>query len=386
MRGTKLPTYVVARGEVLQTIVASGRVVNPQRFDIASQITATVARVPVKEGQPVEAGQVLIELDGAEMRAQVEQARAALAQAEGRLRQLRETTLPSAQQSLRQARANLVDAQRQYERTRELHATGFVGPAQLDDAKRNLDVAESQAHAAQLQVDDNGQQGNAQRLAQLAVDQADATLRMAQANLDRTQIRTPLAGTLIARDVERGDVVAPGKALMVVSPAGETELVVQVDEKNLSLVALGQTAMASADAYPARRFDARVAYINPGIDPQRGSVEVKLRVPAPPDYLRQDMTVSVDIEVARHAGALALPADAVHDAASDHPWVWRVVAGRARRQAVRTGIRGDTSVEIVQGLQAGDAVVGGAAAKLVDGQRVSAQPRDWQGPAPRQLP
>ena len=109
--------------------------------------------------------------------------------------------------------------------------------------------------------------------------------------------------------------VQPGKVLMVLSPVGETQLVLQIDERNLARLKLGQQALASADAYPAERFAAELVYINPAVDPQRGTVEVKLRVPAPPAYLRQDMTVSVDIEVDRHADALALPANAVHDAA-----------------------------------------------------------------------
>ena len=104
---------------------------------------------------------------------------------------------------------------------------------------------------------------------------------------------------LIARNVERGTVVQPGKALLVLAPAGDTQLVLQIDENNLGLVALGQKALASADAFPDKTFAAEVTYINPGIDITRASVEVKLTVAEPPDYLRQDMTVSVDIEVAR---------------------------------------------------------------------------------------
>lgn len=385
-RGPSATAYAVARGSVVQTVVASGRVVNPQRIDIGTQIVGSVARVPVREGQTVTAGQALIELDSAPWRAQLDQARAALAQAEGRLNQLRLTALPSARQSLRQASATLADAQRQYERTRALHAEGFVGPAQLDEATRQLEVADSQWRAAQLQVDDNSGQGPAQRLAQTAVDQARAAVRLAQANLDHTLIAAPVAGTLIGRDVERGDVVSPGKALMVLSPSGATQLVVQVDEKNLALMAPGLPALASADAYPAQRFDARVAYINPGVDPQRGSVEVKLDLASPPDYLRQDMTVSVDIEVARHADALALPADALHDATTPSPWVWLLSQGRAHRRAVRVGARGDTRVEIVDGLRPGDLVIGGPATALGEGQRVRARTQAWQGPVPEAAP
>jgi HlyD family secretion protein len=376
-RAPSVSAYAVARGNIVQTVVASGRVVNPLRVEIGSQITGTVARIPVAEGQTVKAGEILIELEADELRSQVEQARVALAQAEARLRQLRDTTLPSAQQALRQAQANLIDARSQYERTRELHDKGFIGPAQLDDAKRNLDVAESQVRTAQLQVDDNRAQGNAQRMVQMAVDQARAVLLTAQANLDHAVIKAPLAGTLISRDVERGDVAAPSKVLMVLSPTGETQLVVQIDEKNLALLELGQPALASADAYPNQTFPAEVVYVNPGVDPQRGSVEVKLRVPSPPNYLRQDMTVSVDIEVARRTDAIVVPSDAVHDAGGSQPWIMRVEDGRARRQSVKVGIRGDSRIEVTDGLHTGELVLAGGVLAIADGGRVRAQSRAW---------
>lgn len=102
---------------------------------------------------------------------------------------------------------------------------------------------------------------------------------------------------LIAREVEAGDVVQPGRELMVLAPAGETQIDVRIDEKNLAQLAIGQRALASADAFPADRFTAVLFYINPGVDSLCGSVDMKLRVPDPPAYLRQDMTVSVDAEV-----------------------------------------------------------------------------------------
>ncbi len=139
----------------------------------------------------------------------------------------------------------------------------------------------------------------------------------------------------------------PGKELMVLAPAGETQIVVQIDEKNLSQLKLGQKALASADAYPRERFAAELFYINPGVDALRGSVEVKLRVPDPPPYLRQDMTVSVDIEVARRADTLVAPADAVFDAASAQPWVLAVDGGhRAAKKPVTLGLKGEGRVEI----------------------------------------
>ena len=200
-----------------------------------------------------------------------------------------------------------------------MQARGFVGQSQLDDAQRNLDVAESQLRAAQLQVETNRLTGSDYALAQTALDQAKSNLFIAQARLGHTVIRAPVDGTLIARNVEVGDAVQSGKQLMALAPAGETQIVVQIDEKNLTQLAVGQKALGSADAFPNRRFAAELFYINPGIDSLRGSVAVKLKVSNPPAYLRQDMTVSVDIEVARHADTVVIPTDAVHDATEAAP-------------------------------------------------------------------
>jgi len=174
---------------------------------------------------------------------------------------------------------------------------------------------------------------------------------------------------LITRNVERGAVVAPGKALLVLAPAGQMQLQIQVDERNLGKVALGQKALASADAYPDKRFPAVVSYINPGIDITRASVEVKLDVADPPAFLRQDMTVSVDIAVAQHDDALVVPARSVRDALSDAPWVMGVRNGRAYKQPVHLGLRGDTQVEILDGLAAGDSTLPVSSGALT-GQRL----------------
>ena len=88
----------------------------------------------------------------------------------------------------------------------------------------------------------------------------------------------------------------PSSVLMMLSPSGDTQLVVQIDEKNLGSIALGQKALASTDAFPKETFPAEVVYINPGIDLQRPRSRSKLRVPEPPDLSATDMTISVDIE------------------------------------------------------------------------------------------
>lgn len=374
--GPRVEAAKVVRSDVVHSVVASGRIATPYRVDVGSQITGTVAEIPVAEGQTVQAGQTLIVLEAAEARAGVKQAELAVAQAEARLRQLRELQLPVAGHTLRQAEANLANARVQHERNRKLYESGYIGKSVLDDSERSVEVAQTQVDSARKQVETAQPAGSDSAVAVAALEQARANLQAARARLGYATVRAPYDGTLIRRDVERGDVVQPGKVLMVLAPAGETQIVLQIDERNLGKIKRGQQALASADAYPSERFAAELVYINPAVDPQRGTVEVKLRVPKPPDYLRQDMTVSVDIEIERRAGALVLPAAAVRDGTGGAPWVLQVKDGRAVRQPVVLGLRGEGSVEIREGLAAGDLVIPAGNTDLQPGERVRAAPHE----------
>jgi HlyD family secretion protein len=370
LHGPEVDAVAVVQRDFVQTVVASGHVEAPHRVSIGTQITGTVKRVPVAEGQLVDAGQVLIGLEDAEWRAATLQADVAVQQAEARLRQLREVQAPVAEQTLRQAEITLDNARAQARRVADLFQRNFVGQAALDDANKAAALAEAQLRAVQKQLETTRPGGSDHAMALSALAQARASADVARSRLRYATIVAPAAGTLIARNVEPGDVVQPGKALMLLSPSGETELVVQIDERNLHLLAIGQRAQASADAYPDSRFAAELVYINPGVDAQRGSVEVKLAVANPPAYLRQDMTVSVDIQVASRPRAILVPTAAIHDADGVEPWVLKVGSGHARRQRVRLGLRGGGLSEALDGLGAGDVVVASANADVADGARL----------------
>lgn len=367
--GPAVVVDAVKRGHLIETVVASGHVETPYRVEIGSQLTGTVQDVLVQQGEKVAAGQPLIVLEQRELKAAAVQAQGAVAQAEARIRQLEELTLPSAREALTQAQATLRNAQATYDRTAQLEHNGYATRAALDDAQKTLDVARAQMRSAEFQVYTASPGGSDYVMAQTLLNQARANLETAESRLGYATIAAPRDGVLITRGVERGTVVQPGKVLLVLAPAGDTQLVLQIDERNLGKIALGQKALASADAYPDRRFGAVITYINPGIDISRASVEVKLTVTDPPAYLRQDMTVSVDIEVAAKDDALVLPVRSVHDVRSGAPWVLGVKDGRASKQPVKTGLRGNSHIEIVEGLAVGDLAIPQSSGVLT-GQRL----------------
>ena len=354
--GPEVEGLKVEQRDFVQTVVASGHVENAHRVDIGAQLTGTVKRVPVAEGQMVQAGQLLIELENTELQASLKQAEFNVQQAAAKLRQLREVQVPVTAHALHQAMVTQETSQQALKRSQDLYDKGFTGQAALDEFKRMALVTQSQVLSLKDQMASLNEGGSDSVLAQANLSQAKAGSELAHARLRYAQISAPSSGTLISRNVEPGDVVQAGKVLMVLSPTGNTELVVQIDEKHLSQLKIGQAATASADAYNKEQFPAVLSFINPGVDAQRGSVTVKLQVPQAPSYLQQDMTVSLNIEVAKRSQAILLATEAVRDIEKS-AWVLQIVKGKAVRQPIQIGLRGPGYCEVLKGLQPNDVVI-----------------------------
>ncbi|WP_353268457.1 efflux RND transporter periplasmic adaptor subunit [Gemmatimonas sp.] len=370
--GPIVHTQPLARVTLVQTLVATGHVATRYRIDIGTQIAGIVKQIPVTDGQTVVAGQTLLVLDGTEARALTQQAEATRQQAIAQDRQRQTLTLPAAEQDLVQATAARVRAEQAL--ARNLSALGLESPAALDDARKAVDMLRAAERSALLSVSSDRRGGSNAQLTASAMELASANLRVVRAREQFRTIVAPRAGVLIFRAVEVGDVAHVGDVLMRLAPAGEMEILVQVDEKQIGRMAVGQSAVASPEAFPATRFDARVRYINPAIDVLRASVDVRLLIPAPPDVLRQDMTVAVEIETGRRPQALVVHVEDVYERSGTAPWVLLVRAGRTARQQVQLGVVSAGVVEVTSGLKVGDLVVPHAFSSLAIGDRVRVRP------------
>jgi len=361
----------LAATDVQTSVVASGRVLPPAKVEVGATITGRVERVPVREGARVKAGEVLVELERAELAAAAAQARAAAARARARVASVRTLALPTAQAGLQQAEANLRLAEQEERRNRELLAKGFISQARLDEAVRQLEVSRSVLASARANAGAQAAEGAEAQQAQSQLAEAEAALATAEARLAQTRIRAPGDGVVLERLIEPGDIVQPGRRLISLALDGAVRLVVQVDEKNLPLIRQGAVAVAAADAFPNERFEAVVSYISAGVDPARGSVELRFDVAKPPPALRADMTVSIDLPGPLLKQALMLPADAVRQLQTDAPWVLVDREGKAVRTAVKAGLQTQGRVAIAEGLKARDRVV--LNREVEDGTRIRAR-------------
>ena len=332
-------TTALQRQDVVQTLVLVGRVRPTSRVRLGATVAGTVTRVAVREGNRVDAGDVLVALDDREARARVVEAEAALAE-----------ITASVTSTVQQAEQEATLAQRDLERIQAVAREGGLTRQQVEQAEQRAADAASRLEAARARAGGDGS-GIA------TVARARANLEAARARLALTRVEAPAAGTVLLRDVEPGDAVQPGRTLLELSVDGPTEVVVFPAEENLGAIRLDAVASASADAYPDQVFPARVTFIAPAVDPAQGTVEVRLTVTDPPAYLLPDMTLSVNIEAGRRPSASVLPEDAIRGLGTPEPWVAVVEDGVLVRRDVEVGLRADRWVEVLSGLAEGEAVV-----------------------------
>src|SRR5262245_35325978 len=313
----------------------SGYVVTADKYiSIGVRIPGRIQKFFVDESDHVKAGDPLVQLDDRDYKAALESQRARLAV----------------------AKAN-----------KDLHAI---------DLKRKRALREhNYASQAELDAAETQQRVDAAQIAQL-----EAEIAQSQVNLDYTVLRAPADGVILAKLKEVGEMAVPGGFagsgdLIRMANLNELRAEVDVSEADLSRVHLGQNALVVPDAFPDKRYAAKVVKLYPQVNRQKGTLKVEVQILEPDASLLPDMSVRIHFlgeDQSPQAGGPPLvlaPKNAIRsDSGGSYAWV--VTNGKLRRQALRTGADQGDKVVVVEGLSGGEALVVGDAAKLADGERV----------------
>lgn len=309
--GAPTPVEVVrlAATTVKEDLQAVGSLRSNESVILRPEVSGRIAAIGFKDGQPVRKGQLLIGLDSTLNEAEVAQAKA-------------ENDL---------AVSNL-------NRTQDLAQRKFLSETAQETAVSNAQVAE-------------------------------AKLRLAQARLSKMRILAPFDGVVGIRGVSLGDYVKDGADLVNVEDVRVLKVDFRLPERNFSQIRVGQTVDVVADALPGQRWQGQIEAINPKIDANGRSLEIRARLDNTAGQLRPGMFVRVRVIVGERGDALLVPEEAIVPQGEEF-YVYKVVDNAARRVPVKIGVRRDAMVEIVQGLAVGDQVVTMGMRLARDGQPV----------------
>ncbi len=309
----EVATVTVMPRPTERTLTAVGTLEPVARVLVAAQAEGVVTAVHVREGDRVRAGQVLVELDSRELEAELAQAEAALEEADATLK-----------------------------RVEQLRADGLVPEQELDSARA------------------------AQRIAAAKVDALHTRLSF-------TRITAPVAGVVVSRQVEVGNLASPRSALLELASGDGLLLRVPVSELEVVKLAAGDPATVTVDALPGTTVAAHIQRLFPAADSASRQVTVELRIDDPPAPVRYGFLARAHLVVERIPDALTVPEEAVQRGA-EGGFVWVVTDGTAQLRQVEVGDRFDGRALITSGLAAGDRVVVQGTARLRDGLEVKAHP------------
>jgi len=350
---TIVQTATVARADLQSKVTANGKVQAQKKVDISATIAGQITRLAVKEGDRVRKGQLLLQIDAVNPRA------AARSTEAGVLALMRD---------LDAARARLEQAQDDLKRTEENYKASIIPEADYRRAQTNLTSAEAAVQAAQGRI-----------------DQAKATSEGARDTLAKTTVLSPMDGTITAKRVEEGEVAVvgvlnqPGTVLLTVSDMSVVETEMEVDETSIPSVKVSQEARIRIDAYPNRTFTGVVTevgnspIINTSSQATAIKFKVKIQIKDPPEDIKPGLSVQADILTGFRSQALVIPIQAlvVRDielkpgetpkpgAPRDEEGVYLIENDKARFQKLKTGLLGELSLEVVEGLKGGETLITG---------------------------
>jgi len=369
---------------------ATGYIVAAHKIQLASKVSGKVAWIGVEKGDRVKQGQVLVRLEEEEFRARVTEAQGALATLKARLAALENGSRPEetarSLADMEQVRADLENARVSLNRTRTLVEQGILSRQSLDDAQARFDAQKARFDSFEktYSLTRTGPRREDIDAMRAQVRQAEGTLAYAQTQMENTVIRAPISGVILERNVEQGEFVTTGfvgdrgAKGYVVSLADLGDLQVELDINQNDFAKLGpqQPAAVTTDAYPDRKYQGAIAEVSPEANRQKATVQVKVKVLRPDEFLRPEMNASVSFHAEKNPEQkpgqssnakllITIPASAVRDGA-----VFIAVDGKAVRRPVKVAGTSSQGVTISGGLIGGEDLIATPPAELKDGQKV----------------
>ena len=359
-----------------QVVTATGQMTG-SHVQLQSEVTARVTQIPVSEGDFVQAGQLLVQLDDSDLQLQLRQREAELAVARAQHRRVSESRLPEAQDELaslllekenleRELQLEKETLERRLNRQRALYEQGALAlepleeteneMALLEESMAELDLMALRIASAERAVRLNSPGGSEASESAALLAQSQVQVETLQEELERFQLVSPVSGRVLERPIELGELAQSGNVLLTISREGSLVAQVEIDERNIGLLEVGQEATVWPEAYPSREVAATVDKISPRVNTDTGTVMVQLKLESEEDFLIQDLTIQAEIQVRELENALLLPASYLK---SREPFTVLVEVDNSteERTLPRTEIVGLEKILVLEGLKVGDVVV-----------------------------
>lgn len=401
------PSYTavkVSRGNIANTISATGKVQAVTTVQVGTQVSGTVSELYADFNDHVRAGQVIARLDPSEMEAQLQQTKASLASAQARVAAARSNgegqnaSVAAAKASIENANAGFTEADRAYKTTESLVQFGAAPRRQLETAEATRTQAQAQTEQVQAQYRQAESQvkagGAALDQALADATQAKAAEDVATVNLERTYIRSPIDGVVVARNVDVGQTVASSLQapilFLIAKDLTKMQVLADVDEADVGQLRTNDTVSFTVDAFPQKTFPGKISQIrlSPNVVQNVTTYTAVIDVDNPQLELKPGMTANITATVAEKQNVLLVPNAALRyrpentaaPVRGSATVVWKVEGQDLKPIRLKLGMTDGVSTEVISGdLAEGDTLASSAQVRPATPQQPSTSPFSGAG-------
>ncbi len=359
---------VAARGDISEVVSFTGRIVPNLEANLVPKVPGQIEEFYVDVGDTVSKGEALVKIDDDHIAAQVKQAEASLAAARSSEEQAR-LEVERAAAALSQAEKSFQIAKNNYERGKFLLEQGAISQAEFESNFQNPYIS-AESGWKQARAAFEAARARLEKTVPSQIDQAEAAFEAARLQLANTVVTAPFSGMVSARYANPGDMASTSQPLLTLVDLDQVKLKINVTEKEVNKITVGQEVEVFVEAAGKRPFKGRITAVAPAADPRSKLYPVEILLSNKGHLLKPGMFARVNITTETRKNVLKIPVEAVLEE-DGQKVVYVIRNGCARRRLIRTGLTGSTCVEVLEGLRPGDRVVVTGQEFLIDGTAVT---------------
>ncbi len=372
-KGIPIKSTEIEREDIESNIFTSGTVVSKETRQISCDLSGKIKEVLVEEGDKVKKGEVIARLDSSELEYEVKQTELRLDIANTKIDNLRKESRDNIYMTFKNAEIQYNDALKDYENKKKLFESGAVSQIELGTAKSEMERSNNQYILAKKNFESLENESEI-RIQEKEVKSVELQLEKYKLDLEKTNIISPIDGTITSINISELSIIGPSTILFVVEDTENLEITTNISEYDINKVTIGQMVKVTGEGVKDKEYRGIVEYISPNAITNRNGqstetiVEVKIGIEDKDTEFKPNFSANVEINTAKKEEILVVPYEAIYSSKDGKKIIYTIENNKAKENVITTGIEGDLVLEVIgEGLNEGQEVILNPTENIKDG-------------------
>ena len=337
-------------------ILTTGTVLLEGLTEIKTEVSGKIVELKAVEGDEVEQGEILLQFETIDVYLDLKQAEASYTLAKSRYDEIVNTTCPTSQEQYRQAQLATEELQEKVIRYERLYSQNAIAQDRLEEARHQLELQQSTTEIQKKFMESCAAGGAKRETALAEMKSAQSRIDLLKNRLDKHTILSPINGLIIEQYKSLGEYAMIGESLFTMAEKNSKYVEIELDERNLPRISLNQTVFVSTEFSSENRIEGQISYIAPSVDPNKGTVKIKVKLIGENDYLIKNMTVRCEIVYAEYPGSLVIPQEYIVSDEGNY-FVFSILDGLAEKRSVMIDNPNAQEIRVIEGVRLNEIIL-----------------------------